>query len=90
MQRAQGTLTAGPSVFEDGQVANALLLVGTNITATSPITAQGQHGSASLGEFGYDRVAEPAVDTLSNTAKPGYPTFLPIRDRSASCPGIKY
>lgn len=69
MQRVQGT-HRWTIAFEDIVAANALLLVGTNITETSPITGLKVKEAVKKRQASLVTIEslEPAVDTLSNIA----------------------
>ena len=69
MQRVQGT-HRWTIAFEDIVAANALLLVGTNITETSPITGLNVKEAVKKRQASLVTIEslEPAVDTLSNIA----------------------
>ncbi len=69
MRRVQGT-HRWTIAFEDIVAANALLLVGTNITETSPITGLKVKEAVKKRQASLVTIEslEPAVDTLSNIA----------------------
>ncbi len=69
LRRVQGT-HRWTIAFEDIVAANALLLVGTNITETSPITGLKVKEAVKKRQAGLVTIEslQPAVDTLSNIA----------------------